>query len=71
MQLYIAVRYFYIINRITLEENYQAIYTLTATTKSDCLTKIIDGELIDINKLEMNKMNITKSIVSKRGDCKY
>ena len=70
-QLYIAVRYFYIINWITLEEDYQAIYTPTATTKSDYLTKTIDGELIDINKLEMNEMNSTKSIVSKRGDCKY
>ena len=54
-----------------MEEDYQAIYTLTATTKSDYLTKTIDGELIDINKLEMNKINSTKSIVSKRGDCKY
>ena len=26
-QLYIAVRYFYITNRLTLEEDYQAIYT--------------------------------------------
>ena len=50
IQLYIAVRYFYIINRITLEEDYQAIYAPTATTKSDYLTKTIDGELIDINK---------------------
>ena len=64
--LYIAVRYFYIINQITLEEDYQAIYTPTANTKSDYLTKTIDGELIDINKLQMNKMNSTKSIVSKR-----
>ena len=70
-QLYIAVRYFYITNQITLEEDYQAIYTPTTTTRSDYLTKTIDGELIDINKLEMNKMNSTKSIVSKRGDCKY
>ena len=70
-QLYIAVQYFYTVNWITLEESYQAIYTPTATTKVDCLTKTIDGELIDINKLEMNKMNSTKSIVSKRGDCKY
>ena len=65
-QLLIAVQYFYIINRITLEEDYQAIYTPTAITKSEYLTKTIDGELIDINKLEMNKMNSTKSIISKR-----
>ena len=70
-QLYIVVRYFYITNRLTMEEDYQAIYTPTATTRSDYLTKTINGELIYINKLEMNKMNSTKSIVSKRGDCKY
>ena len=65
-QLYIAVQYFYILNQITLEEDYQVIYTPTTTTKSEYLIKTIDGELIDINKLEMNKMNSTKSIVSKR-----
>ena len=66
-QLYIVVGDFYVLNRITLEEDCQAIYTLSANTKSECLTKTIDGELIDINKLEMNKMNSTKSIVvSKR-----
>ena len=65
-QLYIAVRYFYIINQITLEEDYQAIYTPNATTKSDYLTKTIDEELIDNKKLDMNEMNSTKSIVSKR-----
>ena len=69
-QLYIAVQYFYTINRITLEEDYQAIYTPTTITKSDYLTKTIDGELIDINininKLEMNGMNSTKNTVSKR-----
>ena len=37
-------------------------------TMSNYLTKTIDGELIDINKLEMNEMNRTKSIVSKRED---
>ena len=65
-QLYIAVQYFYITNRLTLEEDYQAIYTPTVTTKSDYLTKTINGELININKLELNEMNSTKSIVSKR-----
>ena len=54
-----------------MEEDYQAIYSLTITTRSDHVTKTIDGELIDINKLEMNEMNTTKSIVSKRGDRKY
>ena len=65
-QLYIAVRYFYIINPLTMEEDHQAIYPPTTTTRSDYLTKTIDVELIDINKLEMNEMNSTKSIVSKR-----
>ena len=64
-QFYIAVRYFYILNIITLEEDYQAIYTPTANAKSEYLTKTIDGELIDINKLEMNKMYSIKSIASK------
>ena len=65
--LYFAVRYFYIINQLTLEVDYQAIYTPTETTQSNCLTKTIDGELIDINKLELNEMNSTKSIVSKQA----
>ena len=34
-QLYIAVRYFHVLNPITLEEDYQAIYTPITTTKSD------------------------------------
>ena len=70
-QLYIAVRYFYITNWLTMEEDYQAIYPSTTTTRSDYVTKTIDGELIDINKLEMNEMNSTKSVVSKQGDRKY
>ena len=70
-QLYIAVQYFYVLNRITLEDDCHVVYAPSANTKSEYLTKTIDGELIDINKLEMNKMNSTKSIVSKRGDCKY
>ena len=32
-QLYITVQYFYILNQITLEEDHQAIYTPSATTK--------------------------------------
>ena len=47
-----------------MEEDYQAIYSLTISKRSDYVTKTIDGELIDINQLEMNKMNSTKSIVS-------
>ena len=65
-QLYIAVQYFYFTNQLTMEEDYQAIYPSTITTRSDYVTETIDGELIDINQLEMNKMNSTKSIASKR-----
>ena len=54
-----------------MEEDYQAIYPPTTTTRSDYVTKTIDGELIDINKLEMNEMDSTKSIISKRGNRKY
>ena len=54
--------YSYILNRITLEEDYQAVYTPTTTTNSEYLTKTIDGERIDINKLGMNSI---KSTVSK------
>ena len=42
-QLYIAVRHFYITNRLTMEEDYQAIYPSNTTTRSDNLTKTIDG----------------------------
>ena len=65
-QLYIAVQYFYVLNQITLEEDCHVIYAPSANTKSEYLTKTIDGELININKLEMNKMNSTRNIVSKR-----
>ena len=54
-----------------MEEDCQAIYPPTITTRSDYVTKTIDGELIDINNLEMNETNSTKSIVSKQGDRKY
>ena len=65
-QLYIAVRYFYVLNQITLEEDCHVVYAPSASTKSEYLTKTIDGELINTNKLEMNEMNSTKSNVSKR-----
>ena len=65
-QLYIAVQYFYVLNQITLEDDCHVVYAPSTNTKSEYLTKTIDEELIDINKLEMNKMNSTKSIVSKQ-----
>ena len=48
-QLYIAVRYFYVLNRITLEEGCQVVYAPSVNRKSECLTKTIDGELINIS----------------------
>ena len=65
-ELYIAVWYFYIPNQITLEEDCQVVCAPFANTKSECLTKTIDGELIDISRLEMNEMSGTKSSKSKQ-----
>ena len=65
-QLYIDVQYVYVLNWIILEEDCHVIYEPSTNTKSEYLTKKIDGELIDIDKLEMNEMNSTKNIVSKR-----
>ena len=65
-QLYIVVQYFYVLNRVTLEDDCYVVYVPSANTKSEYLTKTIDRELIDINKLEMNKMSSTKTIVSKQ-----
>ena len=36
-QLYIAVRSLYVLTRITLEEDCQAVYAISAHTKSECL----------------------------------
>ena len=57
---------FYVLNRITLEDDCHVVYAPSANTKNKYLTETIDGELININKLEMNEMNSTKSIVSKQ-----
>ena len=65
-QLYISAQYFYVLNQITIGEDSQAICAPSAPTKREYLTEIIDGEIFDINKLEMNEMNSTKSIVAKR-----
>ena len=65
-QLYIAVWYFYITNWPILGKIIRAIYTPTKITKNNYFTKTVQGELIDINKLELNKMNSTKSIISKQ-----
>ena len=64
-QLYIAVRHFYLFDQITLEEDCHVVYAPSANTNSEYLTKTIDGQLINISKLEMNEINSTKSIVSK------
>ena len=63
--LYTAVQYFHITNQLISGKINRAIYNPTKTTKSDYFTKTIQGELININKLELNEMNSTKSIVSK------
>ena len=55
-QLYIVVQYVHVLNRITLEVDCHIVYAQSANTKSNYLTKTIDGELIDINKLEMNEI---------------
>ena len=41
-QLYIAVRYFYVRNQITLEEDCYVVYAPSTKTKNECLTKTID-----------------------------
>ena len=38
-QLYIAIRFFYVLNQITLGEDCQVVYAPPANTKSECLTK--------------------------------
>ena len=65
-QLNIDVRYSYITNQLILGKISRVIYKSTKTTKSDYFDKTIQGELININKLELNEMNGTKSIISKR-----
>ena len=65
-QLYIAVQYFYITNQLISGKISKAIYKPTNNMKSNHFTETIQGELIDINELELNEMHSTKSIVSKR-----
>ena len=42
-QLYIVVRYFYVLNRITLENDCHVVYALSANTQNEYLTKTIDA----------------------------
>ena len=42
-QLYIAVQYFYVLNQITLEEDYHVVYKLSANTKNEYLTLQLMG----------------------------
>ena len=65
-QLYITVQYFYVFNQIILKKDYHVVHAPSANTKSEYLTKIIVGEVINIRKLEMNKINSTKSVISKQ-----
>ena len=47
-QLYITVRYFYVLNRITLKDDCHFVYAPSANTKSEYLTKIVNGKLINM-----------------------
>ena len=49
--LYIAIRYFYITNRLISGKISRVIYKPTKTMKSDYFTQTIQGKRIDINKL--------------------
>ena len=60
--LYIAKQYFYIINLLISGKISRVIYKSTKTTKNDYFTQTIQGKLIDINKLELTKVNCIKSI---------
>ena len=53
-------------NQLITGEISRAIYTPDKITKNNYLTKTIHGELININKVELNVMNNTKSIISKQ-----
>ena len=63
--LYIVVRYFYITNRLISGDISRVIYKPTKTMKSNYFTQAIQGKLININKLELTKVNVIKSIRSK------
>ena len=63
--LCIAVQYFYITNRLISGDISRVIYKPTKTMKSNYFTQAIQGKLININKLELTKVNVIKSIESK------
>ena len=63
--LYIAVQYFYITNQLISGKISRVIYKPTKTMKNDYFICTIQGRLIDINKLELTKMNSIKIIRSK------
>ena len=54
--LYTAVRYLYITNRLISEKISRVIYKPTKTTKIDYFTQIIQEKLININKIELTKV---------------
>ena len=60
--LYIARQYLYITNRLISGKISRVIYKPTKTMKSDYFTQTIQGKLININKLELTKVNGIKNI---------
>ena len=63
--LYVVIRYFYITYWLISGKIRRVIYKLTKTKKINYFTKIIQGKLIDINKLELTKVNSIKNVWSK------
>ena len=63
--LYISVWYFYITNRLISGDISRVIYKPSKSMKSDSFTQAVQGKLININKLELTKVNSIKSIGSK------
>ena len=63
--LYLAVQYFYITNRLISGYISSDIYKPTKIMKINYFIQVIQGKLININKLELTKMNVIKTIISK------
>ena len=62
---YVAVRYFYITNRLIPRDISRVIYKLIEVMESNYFTQALQRKLININKLELMTVNVIKSIKSK------
>ena len=62
--LYTVVQYFYITNQLISGDISRVIYKPTETMKSNFFTQILKGKLFYINKMELMKVNVIKSIKS-------